>query len=132
MDMMINNHVPPQGNATSSDVVVNKTFTSSGSFVKKTGTIPNQSGTSTLASWANSSSDTQVEITIPQGYYPGSEANIKINDNNLVASNIMASTQIFGIQGSATSDADAIASDIRSGKTAYVGGVKITGTATIT
>lgn len=52
----------------------------------------------------------------------------QIQDNNLVASNIKAGVSILGINGSYTSDATATASDIKSGKTAYVRGSKVTGT----
>lgn len=54
----------------------------------------------------------------------------QVQDNNLVASNIKANTIILGISGTFTSDATATASDIVSGKTAYVNGTKITGTHT--
>ena len=54
----------------------------------------------------------------------------QIQDNNLVASNIKAGVSILGINGSYTSDATATASDIKSGKTAYINGAKVTGTYT--
>lgn len=53
-------------------------------------------------------------------------------DANLVADNIKSGVSIFGVQGTLTSldtsDANAAAGDIRTGKTAYVNGSKITGT----
>lgn len=52
-------------------------------------------------------------------------------DTNLKSANIKAGTTIFGIAGSSTvvdtSDATATASDMLSGKTAYVNGSKVTG-----
>ena len=55
-------------------------------------------------------------------------------DANLVADNIKNGVSIFGVQGTLTSldtsDADATAENIDSGKTAYVKGQKITGTST--
>ena len=55
-------------------------------------------------------------------------------DANLVADNIKSGVSIFGVQGTLTSldtsDADATAENIDSGKTAYVKGQKITGTST--
>lgn len=55
-------------------------------------------------------------------------------DANLVAGNIKNGVSIFGVQGTLTSldtsDADATAENIDSGKTAYVKGQKITGTST--
>lgn len=52
----------------------------------------------------------------------------QVQDNNLVASNIKSGVTILGISGSYTSDATATASDIKSGKTAYINGTKVTGT----
>lgn len=54
----------------------------------------------------------------------------QIQDNNLIANNIKANTTILGIKGTYTSDATATASDIVSGKTAYINGAKVTGTHT--
>ena len=55
-------------------------------------------------------------------------------DANLVAGNIKSGVSIFGVQGTLTSldtsDANATATDILTGKTAYVNGKKITGTHT--
>lgn len=52
----------------------------------------------------------------------------QVQDNNLVASNIKAGASILGTSGTYTSDATATASDIKSGKTAYINGAKVTGT----
>ena len=49
-------------------------------------------------------------------------------DPNYADVNIAAGKQVFGLSGTFTADADATAEDIRAGKTAYVNGVKITGT----
>lgn len=53
-------------------------------------------------------------------------------DANLVADNIKSGVSIFGVQGTLTSldtsDANATATDILTGKTAYVNGSKVTGT----
>jgi len=51
-----------------------------------------------------------------------------LGDADLVAGNIKVGTDIFGVTGTFTNDANATASDIASGKTAYVNGSKITGT----
>ena len=50
--------------------------------------------------------------------------------DTFIKSNIKADISIGGIIGTFTNDADALASDIIEGKTAYVNGVKITGTNT--
>lgn len=49
-------------------------------------------------------------------------------DPDLASGNIAKGKNIFGYEGSYTADANAVAKDIFSGKTAYVNGVKITGT----
>lgn len=49
-------------------------------------------------------------------------------DSDLASGNIAKGKNIFGYEGSYTADANAVAKDIFSGKTAYVNGVKITGT----
>ena len=54
----------------------------------------------------------------------------QVQDNNLVASNIKVGVSILGTSGTYTSDATATASDIKSGKTAYINGAKVTGTHT--
>ena len=49
-------------------------------------------------------------------------------DANLTAENVKSGVTIFGIEGSYTSDANAMAEDIAMNKTAYINGQKITGT----
>ena len=52
------------------------------------------------------------------------------DDTDFKAENIKTGTNIFGVTGSFTSDASATADDLRSSKTAYVNGSKITGSMT--
>ena len=49
-------------------------------------------------------------------------------DANLTAKNVKSGVTIFGVEGSYTSDANAMAEDIAMNKTAYINGQKITGT----
>jgi hypothetical protein len=51
-----------------------------------------------------------------------------VGDSDLIASNIKSGVSIFNVTGTYTSDATAAASNIESGKTAYVSGTKVTGT----
>lgn len=71
----------------------------------------------------------QQRITADTSYYGLDRVTIT-GDANLVAANIKNGISIFGITGTFTSDATAVASDILDGKTAYVNGSKITGTMT--
>ena len=67
-------------------------------------------------------------ITIPaDSYLTG--AQVIRGDSALIPENIKTGVSIFTVEGTFTSDADATASDIAKGKTAYVKGEKITGTA---
>ena len=76
-----------------------------------------------------------ADQTISSGQYLSGAQTIK-GDENLVAENIKSGVSIFGVTGTLetggtgtdTSDATASASDILSGKTAYVKGTKVTGT----
>lgn len=52
-------------------------------------------------------------------------------DSNITAANIKQGVEILGVTGTFTSDANATASDILVGKTAYVNGAKVTGTSTL-
>ena len=77
--------------------------------------------TGTMAEQSLSSLSTAV----PAGYY--STTDLTSIETGLSASNIKVGMQLFGITGTFTSDADAVAGDMLSGKTAYVNGVKVTG-----
>lgn len=67
--------------------------------------------------------------TLPSGYY----SILRVyGDSDLVSGNIKNGVNIFGVTGTYagidTSDANAVATDIKIGQTAYVNGTKITGT----
>ena len=68
--------------------------------------------------------------TVAEGYY--SATTLSAIDSDLKAENIRNGTNIFGVAGNLTpldtSDATASVGDINTGKTAYVNGVKLTGT----
>jgi hypothetical protein len=63
---------------------------------------------------------------IPAGYHALSA--LDTIDADFDALNIAAGKTMFGVAGVFSDDATAVAADIALGKTAYVGGVKITGT----
>ena len=74
--------------------------------------------------------------TIPAGYHNGS-GSVGLDPASaaaIVSGNIRSGCTVLGVSGSAsvvdTGDADAAAAHILSGRTAYVGGTKITGTLT--
>ena len=105
--------------ASSADILNGKTAYSKGE--KVTGKIQSQG--------AQSFTPGTSDQTIKAGVYLSGTQTIK-GDSDLIASNIKSGVSIFNVSGSFTSDATAAASDIAKGKTAYVNGVKVTGTAT--
>lgn len=70
---------------------------------------------------------TTTDQVIENGQYLSGAQTIK-GDVNLVAEKIKGGTTIFGVTGTFTNDATALATEILSGKTAYKSGEKITGT----
>jgi uncharacterized repeat protein (TIGR02543 family) len=113
-------------NAVVGDVLSGKTFYA-GNTTRKTGTMTNR-GT------VNTDITTKAqEVTIANGYHSGSGI-VKISATEqakIISTNIRSGVTILGQAGASsvvnTSDADATASDIASGKTAYVNGSKLTG-----
>lgn len=91
--------------------------------------------------WTYAGTDVRItqrdyRMTIEQGYHDGT-GSVAIADTEkakIVPENIRKDVSILGITGTLTgddtSDATASASDIQSGKTAYVNGDKLTGTCT--
>ena len=65
--------------------------------------------------------------TISSGTYLTGTQTIS-GDSDLTAANIKSGVSIFNVNGTFTSDANATATDILNGKTAYVNGSKVTGT----
>lgn len=137
----------PTGNAQPTDVLSGKTF-SNIDGKDKVGVMPNNSN-----SFLNTSSNSITEMQdnslhatphtmvkfnkISEGYIT-QNTEFGINIVNLIPSNIKAGQWVGNnsdvtkrITGTFTSDANAIAADIANGKTAYVNGNKITGTASL-
>lgn len=93
---------------------------------KMTGSMPNNGALNYTPSTS--------QQTIPAGYTSGGTVSAVTSsiDNNIQAANIKKNVTILGVTGSYegtdTSDANATVDDILEGKTAYVNGVKLTGT----
>ena len=111
------NNIKNIGNATSNKILSGYTAYVKGNTI--TGSIPSKGATTYTPGTTNQ--------TIASGSYLSGIQTIK-GDSNLLATNIAMGKSIFGINGSYTSDANAVAGNILSGKTAYVNGSKITGT----
>lgn len=105
------------GTATASDILSGKTAYVDGA--KVTGSIASKAAATYTPGTANQ--------TIAAGQYLSGTQTIK-GDVNLVAGNILSGKSIFGVSGTATANATATAAQILSGQTAYVNGVKVTGT----
>lgn len=114
-----------EGNATADSVLAGRTF-SNDEDTGLVGTMPDQSG-KTVSSAGFTRDGTTIKVKLQKGYYDTS-SQVTISDPDFVADNIRAGKEIFGINGTFTSDATAAAGSIFSGKTAYVNGVKLTGT----
>ncbi|WP_238859268.1 hypothetical protein [Clostridium sp. YIM B02569] len=109
-----------EGDADVSSVLATKKF-SNDNDTGLVGTMPNNGAVSSTLTNSNQ------EYIIPAGFHNGL-GKIKVIVTNLAAEAIKAGTTVGGIVGTFTSDATAAASDISSGKTAYVNGNKVTGT----
>lgn len=65
------------------------------------------------------------KVIISAGYTTGGQ--VEANIANLMAANIKQGATVGGVAGTFTADANAVAGDILTTKTAYVNGVKVTG-----
>lgn len=113
--------------ATANDILTGKTAYADGQ--KITGNIANNG--------ALTYTPTTSQQTIPAGYTSGGTIGAVTSaiDNNITAGNIKNGVTILGVTGNVqegvdTTDANAAANDIRTGKTAYANNQKLTGTYT--
>jgi hypothetical protein len=122
------------GDAVAANVLYGKTCynTSVRAEDKVTGTMPNNAGDVACVS-AHMATTTTLHVVPANGYVDGVDdatiVNLATVDTDLVAGNIKVGVALLGVTGTFTSDANAVAADIALGKTAYVNGIKITGTA---
>jgi len=111
--------------ASANDILATKTAHISGGST--TGQMTNNGAVSgTISAVAG-------QYTVPAGYHNGS-GKVEIDSTEqakIIAGNIKTGVTVLGVSGSFTSDADATAAYIYSGKTAYVNGSKITGELTV-
>lgn len=111
--------------ATAGDILAGKTAYSSGAI---TGSMVNNGRQSGTISTKNGT------VTIARGYHNGGgSVSLRVTEKNkLISTNIKSGVSLFGVAGDSnvvdTSDADATAGQILSGKKAYVRGTMITGT----
>jgi hypothetical protein len=110
-----------EGDAVAANVLAGKIF-SNDDDTGLTGTMVNNGsvGIQTLTMEG-------AEYTIPEGYHNGL-GKVKATITNIAAAVIKAGTTVGGVVGTYTSDATATAAGMLSGITAYVNGLKITGT----
>lgn len=105
-----------EGTATAAQVLAGYTF-SSDAGTGLSGSMVNNGALGTYTPGTTNQS-------IPAGYTTGGTV---AGDADLTVGNIKVGVNIFGVVGTFTNDANAVAAEILSGKTAYVNGVKITG-----
>ena len=92
-------------------------------------TVNVSGGGGTMQSKSITLGSAMPSTTTPDTGYNGlSSVSYSLDTSVVNAGNIKTGSSILGVSGTFTSDANATASDILSGKTAYVNGVKITGT----
>ncbi len=110
--------------ASASEILLSKIACVKGN--KITGTMPDNGAANITISNLN-------DVSIPEGYYDGT-GKVAISETEkakIISGNIKSGVTILGVRGASTmqntSDATASASEILSGKTAYVNGNKITG-----
>jgi hypothetical protein len=118
---MVGSAVVATGSAAAADVLTGKTFSNAGGA--------NISGTMANIGKQDITPGTSAQ-TITQGYHNGTGT--VAGDADLVADNIRFGVTLFGVAGNPnvvnTSSGDAAATDLLSGKKAWVDGAEVTGT----
>ena len=113
---------PNDGNATDAQVLSGKYYYSNTS-TRHTGSMPSKGAQTYTPGTSNQ--------TIAAGQYLSGAQTIS-GDGDLVSTNIRSTVSIFGVSGNSnvvnTGSGTATASDITSGKKAWVDGLEITGT----
>ena len=128
------------GGATASDGNVLSGYTYWKDGAKRTGTMANLSGTpNKIQNWRLYNN--RFEVAVDSGYhgcywagnsYEYMELSEVAATLGLTAAKLAKGQTVCGVAGSYTSDANASAAVIRSGYTAYINGVKVTGTLAVT
>lgn len=116
--------------AVPTNVLTGQTFFSSESTEMQTGTLENYKG-DVLYGVSLQAVPGRLDI-VPWNFGEGvidADTVIMVEDGSFINSSIMAGKNVLGMVGAATNDATAVAADIKTGKTAYVNGNKVTGTA---
>lgn len=108
------------GTAVEGEVLEGKTF-SNDVGIELVGSMPNIGSIGTQNITTHNG-----EYIIPRGFHNGL-GKVKAVISGLAASIIRAGSNVGGVLGTYTADANAVAGNILSGKTAYVNGSKITG-----
>lgn len=90
------------GDAQSEHVLEPRTFTNDAG--QQTGTMPDHTGKLHVqTSWQNDAGNTSLSVTVPKGYYPGGEENLRVQSPGLIPENIVSGKTIFGVTGTAES-----------------------------
>jgi len=114
-----------EGNATTDSVLAGRTF-SNDEDTGLVGTIPDQSG-KTVSSAGFTRDGTTIKVKLQKGYYDTS-SQVTISDPDFVADNIRAGKEIFGINGTFTSDSNATTAHVLKGYKVGIKGEMVEGT----
>lgn len=113
--------------------VLSNTVLSGITIAGTSGSIPNRAGQTIYGKSALATGAGKLKILLETGYegYFDDTTSFELSDSKAVPSSIMAGTRLFGLDGTATSDANATAADIKAGVVAYSQGQKLVGTAVV-